>query len=60
MLIRSTRGRVEILDRNGLRDRAGNAYGKTERSYDELIEAVDPELVTLKLRSDHGPPRRVL
>ena len=41
-LIRSTRGRVEILNRADLRVRAGNAYGKTERSYDELLEAVDP------------------
>jgi CRP-like cAMP-binding protein len=57
-LIKSTRGRVEILDRDGLRTRAGNAYGKTERSYDELIEAVDPDIVTLKLRADRDPPRR--
>lgn len=41
-LIRSTRGRVEILNRLDLRVRAGNAYGKTERSYDELLEALDP------------------
>ncbi|WP_299747398.1 Crp/Fnr family transcriptional regulator [Devosia sp.] len=50
-LIKSTRGQIEILDRNGLRARAGNAYGKTERSYEELIDAIDPKLVTLKLRS---------
>lgn len=59
-LIRSTRGRVEVLNREGLRARAGNAYGKTERGYDELIEAVDPDLVTLRLRSDRGLSRRAL
>lgn len=58
-LIKSTRGRVTILDRGRLLARAGNAYGKTERSYDELVKAVDPELVTLKLRShDALPPLR--
>lgn len=41
-LIRSTRGKIEILNRADLRVRAGNAYGKTERSYDELLETVDP------------------
>ena len=44
-LIRSTRGRVAILNRNGLLARAGNAYGKTERSYEALIDALDPDLV---------------
>ena len=46
-LIKSTRGHVEILDRRALHVRAGNAYGKTERSYEALIDAVDPDLVTL-------------
>ena len=50
-LIRSTRGRVAIIHRPGLRSRAGNAYGKSEKSYDELVEAVDPSLITLKLRN---------
>jgi CRP-like cAMP-binding protein len=53
-LIKSTRGRVAILDRGALLARAGNAYGKTEKSYDELLEAIDPDLVTLKLRDDRG------
>lgn len=53
-LIKSTRGHIEILNRNGLRARAGNAYGKTERSYEELLKAIDPNLVTLKLRP--APP----
>ena len=47
-LIRSTRGHVAILDREGLLARAGNAYGKTERSYEALIDAVDSDLITLK------------
>ena len=46
-LIKSTRGKVAILDRKGLLARAGNAYGNTERSYEELIHAVDADLVTL-------------
>jgi hypothetical protein len=50
-LIKSTRGHVEILDRSGLIARAGNAYGKAERSYDELLEAVDPELVKLEMHT---------
>lgn len=41
-LIRSTRAKVEILNRAALRIRAGNAYGKTERSYDELLDTLDP------------------
>ena len=41
-LIRSTRGKIEILNRAALQVRAGNAYGKTERSYDEVLEALDP------------------
>ena len=47
-LIKSTRGKVAILDRDALLARAGNAYGKTERSYEALIDEVDPDLVTLK------------
>lgn len=50
-LIKSTRGRVAILDRNGLRSRAGNAYGKTEKSYEDLLDAVDPSLVPLGRRA---------
>lgn len=46
-LIRSTRGRVEILDRTRLQARAGSAYGATERSYVELIDVVDQRLVRL-------------
>ena len=47
-LIKSTRGKVAIVDRGALLVRAGNAYGKTERSYEALIDDVDPNLVTLK------------
>lgn len=50
-LIKSTRGQVEVLNRDALQARAGNAYGKTERSYEELIDAVDPKLVTFKRRA---------
>ena len=46
-LIRSTRGRVEILDPTRLQARAGSAYGATERSYVELIDVVDQRLVRL-------------
>jgi len=46
-LIRSTRGRIDILDRPRLQARAGSAYGATERSYVELIDVVDQRLVKL-------------
>lgn len=49
-LIKSTRGRVEVLNRTGLLARAGNAYGKTERSYEELIDEVDSALIALEAR----------
>ena len=52
-LIKSTRGEVQILDLGGLRIRSGAAYGQTERSYEELIEVVDPTMVPIKFRS--GP-----
>lgn len=44
-LIKSTRGQVEVLNRDRLRARAGAAYGKTEKSYEELIESVDANLM---------------
>lgn len=37
-LIRATRGRVHILDREGLETLAGGCYGLPEREYAELIE----------------------
>ena len=49
-LIRSTRGTVEIRDRKGLLARAGAAYGKTEKSYDELVDAIDPTVVRISKR----------
>ena len=37
-LVRTHRGRVEILDRDGLLDLAGYSYGVAEVEYDRLIE----------------------
>jgi Crp-like helix-turn-helix protein len=54
-LIKSTRGQVEVLNRTHLRARAGSAYGKTERSYEELIAAIDPNLVTWAGRHGTAP-----
>jgi DNA-binding transcriptional regulator YhcF (GntR family) len=54
-LIKSTRGQVEVLNRAQLRARAGSAYGKTEKSYEELIEAIDPNLVTWARRHGTAP-----
>lgn len=48
-LIQSKRGTVSILDRDALLARAGNAYGKSERSYSELIKMIDPGMLALKL-----------
>ena len=37
-LVRKHRGRVEILDRDGLLDLAGDSYGEAEAEYDRLFE----------------------
>ncbi|MET3900483.1 CRP-like cAMP-binding protein [Devosia sp. UYZn731] len=51
-LVKSTRGALTILDRDGLLALAGDGYGKTERSYDDLISAVDPELIPLRVTTN--------
>lgn len=47
-LIRSTRGKITVINHAALRIRAGNAYGKTEKSYDELLKSVDREIISFE------------
>jgi CRP-like cAMP-binding protein len=51
-VIRASRGRIEIIDRNELREGAGDSYGAPEAEYERLIGAF--ERASRRLSSDNG------
>jgi CRP-like cAMP-binding protein len=53
-VIRASRGRIEVLDRDELRDSAGDSYGAPEAEYERLIGAF--ERASRRSFPDHAVP----